>query len=422
MNHQFNTEKIYKLLNFIYEQHWITTKERLRSDIIQHFNLQSFSRSLFYCDDFAIRFSHTNWNPRSIANTILSLKSLMVFDSELPIFLCIVWKEENVVYMINTTFIHKISHSSKWLTQNNIVWSFLWGDIIQDYNWIANIPENFEILWREHYNVMKSGWNLNRLVENTNNIVWTLKPFSPTYEEETQIYNSINRFFSAKEASVLSDIYCQFEDNINRYYNEILFVAKNVDNVNLRWNIIEYIVINWEETDEWIEIIDSINNWIIDIKVDLQNKHDLWDAEIEVSGYKIAIDVKSKIISENTWSEPKVYNIDKFLEFHSKENTIFLLLFIGIDIDNWNIYTSLRSPFDTELLENQAIQWHWSGRGRRWTVQYSWSAINNVLFREDTYLDIIDYDKAQEYLAELLNLNPDVVIPESPQIKTSLNL
>lgn len=422
MNYQFNTDIIYSLLNFIYDQHGRTTKEQLRADIREHFNLKSYSRSLFYCDDFAIRFSKTNWNPRSIANTILSLKALMVFDSQMPIFLCIVWRDENVVYMINTTFIHKISHSSKWLTINNIVWSFLWWDIIQDYNGIANIPENFETLWREHYNVMQSGGNLNRLVENTQNIVWTLKKFTPTYEEEEQIFNSVNRFFEAKEKNVLIEIDNQFTTNIERYYNEILFVAKNVDNVNLRWNLIEYIIVNWEETDEWIEIIEALNNGITDIQVDFQNKHDLWDAEIEVEGYNIAIDVKSKIISENTWSDPKVYNIDKFLEFHSKYNTIFLLLFVGIDIDNDSIYIALRSPFDSELLDTQAIQWHWSWRWRRGTVQYSWDAIHKVLFREDRYFDIIDYNKAQEYLSELLNLNPDIVIPESPQIQTSLNL
>lgn len=408
----YNRDVINQLIDYIYSLHGKTTKEELRASIINTFQLTAYSKSLFYNNDFAIRFSHTSRDPCSISNTILSLKSLLDLDDSVPVFLCVIWKTENVLYMMNTTFINKISHSSKWLRHDNIVWSFLGQDIMQEYNWISNTPNNFETLWYEHLNNGGSKWNLDRIINNTQNIVWILKPFHPTPEEENNIYKSIDRLYSAKKEFILSDVYYEFQDRIYEFYQEILFAAKNIDNVNLRGNILEYLIVHWDNTDEWIEIINALRNQNTNIDVNFSNWHDLGDTELLIWGFHIAIDVKTKIISENSNSEPKVYNIDKFLEFLSKDNTVFLILFVGIDIENNTIEIALRSPFDVELLEEQSIQSVWAWRWRRGTVQYSGNSISKVLFRQPKQADYIDTDQAYDYILYLLNLDPAENIEE----------
>jgi hypothetical protein len=57
-------------------------------------------RSVFYCDDFAVRFSASA--SRNFGNTVLSLSNLRKYDDR-PFIVCLVTPNENYCLLANTT-------------------------------------------------------------------------------------------------------------------------------------------------------------------------------------------------------------------------------------------------------------------------------------------------------------------------------
>ena len=82
----YNKELIEKLVSFI-QQHDGTADKRLLSAMVQDaFHLER-SRSVYFCPDFAIRFSQSQ--RERMSNTVLSLSALQKYDS-IPFIVCIV--------------------------------------------------------------------------------------------------------------------------------------------------------------------------------------------------------------------------------------------------------------------------------------------------------------------------------------------
>lgn len=82
----YNKELIEKLVSFI-QQHDGTADKRLLSFQVQEsFHLER-SRSVYFCPDFAIRFSQSQ--RERMSNTVLSLSALQKYDS-IPFIVCIV--------------------------------------------------------------------------------------------------------------------------------------------------------------------------------------------------------------------------------------------------------------------------------------------------------------------------------------------
>ena len=105
-------------------------------------------RKVYYCRYFAVRFSYSQSG--AFSNTVLSLSALQKYD-KLPFFVVLVRNgASNVIYLANSTFLSKISHSSKELTMCNIKGSFNGSDIIKEYNGLKNAPENFDELFALH--------------------------------------------------------------------------------------------------------------------------------------------------------------------------------------------------------------------------------------------------------------------------------
>lgn len=82
---------------------------------------------------------------------------------------CAVTPKENYLYLANSTFLSKISHSSQQLRANNIRGSFNGSDIIKVFNGYEIEPNNFDYLYRIHEQIGFGG-NLERLVAATNDI------------------------------------------------------------------------------------------------------------------------------------------------------------------------------------------------------------------------------------------------------------
>ena len=115
-------EEISKFINFIKNLDGIWNKEQVITLTKNHFQMVQ-DRKVFYTKNFSVRFSYsaTGW----FSNTVLSLSNLQKFDDK-PFIVCLITKKENILYLANTTFLKKISHSSQELRIDNIKWSFNW--------------------------------------------------------------------------------------------------------------------------------------------------------------------------------------------------------------------------------------------------------------------------------------------------------
>lgn len=132
-------------VKFLHSQ-TLGTKNSLELVAQQTFNLTRDSR-VYYSDSFAVRFSFSK--NKSFSNTVLALSILQKYD-EKPFVVCLITPLENVVYLSNSTFLKRISHSSHELRVNNIKGSFNGSDIYKDFNGIINRLENFEELFNIH--------------------------------------------------------------------------------------------------------------------------------------------------------------------------------------------------------------------------------------------------------------------------------
>ena len=110
-------------------------------------------------------------------------------------------------------------------------------------------------------------------------------------------------------------------------------------------------------------------------------------------------DIKTKVVYLK--SNPKAYNIDKFLKQMSDSRSIFLFFFIGID-ENSIFKTILCSVYHGKLIDNTILQFHWAGRSTRGVAQFNGNAIDEML-NESDFKNQIDIDKAKGYLEHLLN-------------------
>ena len=99
-------------------------------------------------------------------------------------------------------------------------------------------------------------------------------------------------------------------------------------------------------------------------------------------------------------SNPKAYNVDKFLKQMSDSRSIFLFFFIGVDEDSI-FKTLLCSVYHSKLIDNTILQFHWAGRNTRGAAQFNGTAIDEML-NEDNFRNEIDLSKAQGFLKKLL--------------------
>lgn len=366
-------------------------KDFVKKECVKKFNLTQ-DRSVYYCDYFAVRFCYTKDN--TFSNTVLSLSSLQKYDS-IPFFIVLVKREQkNQLFIANSTFLKKISHSSLELSMTNIKGSFNGSDIMKEYAGIINSSSNFDDLFAIH-NGMEWLDNLQRLVEASSNIQAINEKFIPNNKELSNIENSIKRavdFVTSENYSIL------LKDLNNRCNNvkDAILVASRIENVNIRGRLIESLItsdaiqrqnllMNLEEMEKMLPTYDT--------------KNGLGDYVRIFDNGSTYTDIKTKIVYLD--SAPKAFNIDKFLKCMAKGNTIFLFYFIGID-KNKILNSILCSVYHNELITNTVLQHHWAGRSSRGVAQYNGKIINKMLINYD-FKNEIDVETAKSYLETLMS-------------------
>lgn len=351
-------------------------------------------RKVFHNEYFAARFCYSKSSSDSFSNTVLSLSALEKYD-KIPFFVVLVrQRADNLILLANTTFLKKISHSSKNLSVNNIRGSFNGSDIMRSYDGKTNAPENFDFLFALHQGL---DWedNLLRLVDASSHIKPVSQKFVPTDDERNNIFASIKRASSF----IASNNFEILEDDLNQRCNicskEIL-IASHIENTNIRGRLIESLITSNEKDRQ--QIVANLHNLEAALP-SYDTKNGLGDYYRQFESEDTYTDIKTKVVYLK--SNPKAYNIDKFLKQMSDSRSIFLFFFIGID-ENSIFKTILCSVYHGKLIDNTILQFHWAGRSTRGVAQFNGNAIDEML-NESDFKNQIDIDKAKGYLENLLN-------------------
>ena len=384
----FNRDKIQALISFVAEQDGIADKKTL-SDMVQSAFSLVRDRSVFYCRDFAIRFCKAK--SRTFSNTVLSLSALQKYDG-IPFVVCLITSDKNYLMLANSTFLHKISHSSQQLRVNNIKGSFNGSDIMRNFEGISNEPGNFEFLFTSHENYTFTE-NLERLVEATNRIQPTGKKFTPTESQIFCILRSVERaesFLQSDDYRTLSE---DLRQRVNKAASEIV-IAAFIENVNLRGRIIEYLITSPGSLRD--SLIDALHTGAP--LPEIYTTDDLGDYERSFADFETATDIKTKILFLS--SNPKGYNIDKLLAFLSAEKSVYLIYIVAID-EHRNISTRLCSMYDRQILQGTRVIGHWAGRNSRGVTQFDGKALETAVFNPD---NSIETDSARHFISRCLFL------------------
>ena len=368
-------------------------KQVVEDDVCAHFNLTK-DRKVYHNEYFAVRFSYSKSASDSFSNTVLSLSALEKYD-KIPFFVVLVRQPStNLILLANTTFLKKISNSSQELSMTNIKGSFNGSDIMRDYDNKTNTPDNFDYLFAVHQGL---NWedNLSRLVDASSNIKPVNQKFIPSDAESKNIYESVSRavdFISSANFSVLED---DLNERCNKSRKEIL-IASHIENTNIRGRLIESLITSNDEERQ--HIINNLHNLEAALP-SYDTKNGLGDYYREFNNGDTYTDIKTKVIYLN--SNPKAYNVDKFLKQMADSRSISLFFFIGVD-ENSIFKTLLCSVYHGKLIDNTILQFHWAGRNTRGAAQFNGIAIDEML-KEANFTNNICVDKAKDFLKQLLD-------------------
>lgn len=385
-------QKIKEFINFVTTDAPVGNKSMLEKCCVDKFALTR-DRKIYHSDCFAVRFCYTKKPSNSFSNTVLSLSALEKYD-HIPFFVVLVHRDgPNTIYMANSTFLKKISHSSKTLAIDNIVGSFNGSDIMRECAGIANEPNCFDELWAYH---MGMDWNdnLERLVEATGNIASRMNRFVPVGSETEKIFQSVgraNEFVESKDfLTLLEDL-----DTRCRKCSSEIEIASHIENTNLRGRLIEVLITTDEA--ERKDLLKQIANLEATLPM-FDTYNGLGDYVVRFKHKDVYTDIKTKILYLN--SNPKAYNIDKFLKCMSEDRSVFMFYFIGID-EHGIMSTKLCSVYHSELLDNTILQTHWAGRASRGVAQFKGSTLNKILSDVDFRNNIVE-DQSKSFLDMLL--------------------
>lgn len=385
----YHKNLIKNLVDFIAKQDGIGDKRRLAKLVQDKFVLTKDGK-VFFCEWFAVRFCQSKFDSQIFSNVVLSLSKLQKHDS-VPFIVCLVTPSKNYMFLANTTFLQKISHSSQALRVDNIRGSFLGSNIMRTFEGIENIPDNFEFLFTSHENYSFDE-NLARLVEATNHISPIGERFTPSESQIKCIKKSVDRavaFLGSQEYSVLK------EDLSIRVHSVecAIAVAAFIENVNLRGRIIEYLITS--EDDLKTTLVKCLCEKQPLPKIFTADK--LEDYERTFEFYHTKTDIKTKVLFLS--SNPKGYNIDKLLLFLAQEKSVYLIYVVAID-ETHTIHTQLCSMFNRQLLSGTRIISHWAGRNSRGVTQYDGKALEDIINNFDNN---IDYNMAQNFIERCLS-------------------
>lgn len=379
-----------ELITFIRQHDGINDKSRLARLIAEHFGLTK-DRSVYYCAEYAIRFSSSA--TQNFGNTVLSLSNLRKVDNR-PFLVCLVTPNYNYIFLANSTFLKKISHSSEELRENNIRGSFNGSDIVREFEGIENLDNNLSRLFNIHAELGFEG-NLARLVEATNNIVPSGKKFEPAEIQRQIIMLAPERALNFVKSNDALNLKEDLDARVAKFKNEILLAAL-IENVNVRGRVIEYLIAGEDERLRQ-EIINALKNRTSGIP-QFKTENALGDYTKDYEEFLTETDVKTKVMILD--SNPKAYNLDKILEFLAEKRSVFMFYFVGVEPGSI-VNTVLVSMFQEDLLDSTILLRHWAGRNSRGVSQFEGKAITRLIIEPQIN---INEENSRIFLERILSL------------------
>lgn len=362
-------------------------KAKAQQEAQQRFEMTKDGK-VYYTEYFAVRFCYSKGG--SFSNTVLALSKLQKFDN-IPFFVVLIRSNENnEIFLANSSLLRKISHSSQELRMDNIKGSFNGSDIIKVYNTIPNDSEHFEQLFAIHEGFAWSD-NLERLVESTSQIRPQREKFDPDAKQAQNILSSIDRAKEFVRSEDYLTLKCDLDQRVQRNLQSIL-IASRIENVNIRGRLIEYLITTKNNT-----ILDELRYIESQLPV-YDTKNGLGDYVREFPKRKTYTDIKTKIMYLG--SNPKAYNVDKFLECMGEGNSVFMFYFVGID-EKGLVNCVLCSVYDKKLIDATIFQSHWAGRATRGVAQFNGNSLSNII-RSGSFVHEINLEQCQSFLKNLL--------------------
>lgn len=362
-------------------------KERAQQDAQQRFGMTKDGK-VYYTEYFAARFCYSKGG--AFSNTVLALSKLQKFDN-IPFFVVLIrGNGDNELFLANTSLLQKISHSSQELRMDNIKGSFNGTDIIKIYNTIPNDSEHFEQLFAIHEGFTWND-NLERLVEATSEIRPQREKFDPDTIQVQNILSSIDRAEEFVRSEDYLTLKCDLDQRVQRNLQSIL-VASRIENVNIRGRLIEYLI-----TSENNSVLEDLHYIESQLPV-YDTKNGLGDYVKEFPNRKTYTDIKTKIMYLG--SNPKAYNVDKFLECMGEGNSVFMFYFVGID-EKGLANCVLCSVYDKKLIDATIFQLHWAGRATRGVAQFNGNSLSNII-RSGNFVHEINLEQCRSFLENLL--------------------
>ena len=171
-----------------------------------------------------------------------------------------------------------------------------------------------------------------------------------------------------------------------------ILIASRIENVNIRGRLIEYLI-----TTENNTILDDLRYIESQLPV-YDTKNGLGDYVREFPNRKTYTDIKTKIMYLG--SNPKAYNVDKFLECMSKEKSVFMFYFVGIN-EGGLANCVLCSVYEKRIIDATIFQLHWAGRATRGVAQFNGNSISNIILSGNFSHDI-NLEQCRSFLRDLL--------------------
>lgn len=215
-------------------------------------------------------------------------------------------------------------------------------------------------------------------------------------EDKNLIMNAPSRAKQFSESAEFKELKTELDDLVKKYQSEIL-IASLIENVKIRGNIIEYLIAG-EDKDLKEKLIASLQNKT-DVPI-FKSGNELGDYIKDFGdAFHTATDIKTKIMVLN--SNPKAYNLDKMLSFLSRNNSVFMFYFVGINFDKV-LSPVLVSMFHDKVLENTILIKHWAGRNSRGVSQLNGAKIKELF--TDTAPTNISLEKSRNFLESVIGL------------------
>ena len=238
--------------------------------------------------------------------------------------------------------------------------------------------------------------NLERLVNATSDIEPKITKLEFDNLSQTQILDSVERSKAFISSQNFIDLQHNLNDRVEKSKDAIL-IASHIENVNIRGRLIEAIITSDEaKRTALMKDLSTVEQML----PSYDTKNDLGDFKFEYENGTTHTDIKTKIIYMN--SNPKAYNIDKFLATMADGKSIFFIYFIGID-QTGVLKTILCSVYHTPLIKATVTQPHWSGRGTRGTTQFIGKDINNMILTDIPFTNNIEDEVANKFLKDLID-------------------